>query len=105
MDGNHLIVTYTLHDQGNVIKSHALIDCSTTGYAFIDEDDAHCYHPLLHYLQLPRNLTVIDGRPITLGATTYITFMHLTIQNHQEVIPLFVTKLEHYPIALGISWL
>jgi hypothetical protein len=40
MDGNHLIVMCTLHDERNMIKSHALIDCGTTGYTFIDEDYA-----------------------------------------------------------------
>jgi hypothetical protein len=61
MDGNHLIVKCTLHEQGNVIKSHALIDCGTTSYAFIDEDYT-CHHQLrLHFLKLPRDLTVIDG--------------------------------------------
>jgi hypothetical protein len=38
MNENHLIVICTLHDQRNVIKSHALIDCGTTSYIFIDED-------------------------------------------------------------------
>jgi hypothetical protein len=88
MDGNQLIVTYTLHEQGNVIKSHALIDCDTTGYAIIDEIYA-CYHYLpLHLLKSPRNLTIIDGRPVTLKAITYITSTHLAMLNHQEDMPL-----------------
>jgi predicted aspartyl protease len=49
MDKYHLIVTWTLQDQGNVIKSHVLIDCGATGYAFIVEDYAD-YHPLPLYL-------------------------------------------------------
>jgi hypothetical protein len=105
IDRNHLIVTCTVHDQGNVIKFHVQIDCSATGYAFIDEDYACHHHLPLHLLKSPRNLTVIDGRPATLGAITYITRTCFAIRNHQEDIPLFVTKLGHYPIVLGISWL
>jgi predicted aspartyl protease len=79
MDRNYCIVMYTLHDQGNVIKSHALIDCEATGYTFIDEDYARRHHlPLLH-LRSPRNLTVIDGRPVTLGVITHIICTRLVI--------------------------
>jgi hypothetical protein len=82
MDGNHLIVTCTLHDQGNVIKSHTIIACGTTSSVFIDEDYARCHHLPLHLLKSPRNLTVIDGRHVTLEAITYITLTHFTIWNH-----------------------
>jgi hypothetical protein len=85
-----------------VIKSHALIDCGTTYYAFIDEDYAHHHHLPLHLLKSPKNLTVIDGRPVTSGAITHITCIRLAIQNHQEDIPLFVIKLGYYLIVLDI---
>jgi hypothetical protein len=65
MDGHYLIVKCTLHNQGNVIKSHALIDYGVTGNTFIDEDSACHHHLPLYLLKLPRNLTSIDGRPIT----------------------------------------
>jgi hypothetical protein len=65
MDGNHIIITCTLHNQENVIKSHALIDCGATSFAFIDEAYACHHHLPLHHLRLPRNLIVIDGRPVT----------------------------------------
>jgi hypothetical protein len=105
MDGDHLIVTCTLHDQANMIKFHALIDCGTTGYAFIDEDYIRHHHLLLQLLKSPRDLTIIDGRPVTLGTITHITHTHSAIWNHQEDIPLVVTKLGHYQIVLGIPWL
>jgi hypothetical protein len=44
MDKNNLIIRCTLHDQEKVIKSHTLIDCSTTCYAFIDKKYAHLYY-------------------------------------------------------------
>jgi hypothetical protein len=79
MDRNHDIVTCTLHDQENVMKSDALIDYGTTGYAFIDEDYACQYHLPLHLLKSTRNLTVINGRPVTSGAITNQTPTYLTI--------------------------
>jgi predicted aspartyl protease len=102
MDGNHLIVTCTLHDQGNVIKSYALIDCGTTGYAFIDEDFAHHYDLPLHLLKSPRYLTVIDGRPVTSGTITDITRTCHVIRNHPEDIHLLLTQLRHSSSVLGI---
>jgi hypothetical protein len=79
MDGNHLIITYMLHDQGNVMKFHALIDCGATSYAFIDEDYTHRYHLTLHLPKSPRNLTIIDRRPITWRTITHITSTHPAI--------------------------
>jgi hypothetical protein len=105
MDGNHYIITYNLHDQENVIKYYALIDCGTTSYVFIDEDYTHHYHLPLHLLRLPKNLLIIDGQLLTSGAMTYIVHTPLMICNHTENIPLFITKLEHYPIVLEIPGL
>jgi hypothetical protein len=82
MDGNHHIVMCSLHEQGNVIKSHILIDCDTTSYAFIDEDFAYCHHLPLYLLKSPRNITVIDKRPVTSGAITHVTHTRLVIWNH-----------------------
>jgi hypothetical protein len=82
MNENHLIITCNLHDQRNVIKFHALIDCGTTGYAFIAEDYA-CHHYLpLHLLKSPGTLTIIDGRPVTSGTITHITCTCLTMQKY-----------------------
>jgi transposase InsO family protein len=105
MDGHHLIATCTLHDNNNVIKTHALIDCGATGYAFIDEDFARRNNLPQFKLKTPRSLHVIDGRPAASGDITHITKTRLSIRQHQEEIPMFLTKLGQYPIVLGIPWL
>jgi predicted aspartyl protease len=105
MNGNFLIVTFTLQDQENVIKSHSLIDCGATSYAFIDEDYTHHQHLPVYLLKSPRNPTVIDGRPVTSSAITYLTRTRLAIWNHQKDIHLFVTTLGNYPSVLGIPCL
>ena len=93
MDGIHMFVTCSLHDNSNVIKSHPLVDCGATGYAFIDEDFTRRNNLPLHRLHLPRTLHDIDGRPSSSGAITHITKVHLRIQGHQEEILMFITKL------------
>jgi hypothetical protein len=39
------------------------------------------------------------------GNITHIVEAQLSIHEHQERLPMFVTKLGHYPIVLGIPWL
>ena len=105
MDGIHMIVTCSLHDNSNVIKSHAIIVCGATGYAFIDEDFARRNNLPLHCLHTPYTLHVIDGRPSSSGSITHITRIRLRFREHQEDIPMFVSKLGQYPIVLRIPWL
>jgi hypothetical protein len=81
MDGNHLIDTGPLQEQGNVMKFQALIEYATTGYEFKDENYAHHHHLPLNLLRSARDLTVIDGRHVTLWARMHIICRHLTIHN------------------------
>ena len=73
--------------------------------AFFNEDFAR-YHqlPLIPF-QYPRSLEVIDGHPIFSGNITHLANTHLSNLEHHEILPMFVTKLGHYPIVLGILWL
>ncbi len=105
MDGEHLVVNCNIDDQGNRIRSYALIDSGATGFAFIDKEFAFSQGLPLYSPQDPRELEVIDGRPIESGRVTAMTKVKLTIDKHVEEIPMFITKLGHYPVVLGILWL
>jgi hypothetical protein len=105
MDGNHLIVTCTLSLNNKEIPTHALIDCGATGCAFIDQDFANHHQLSPHPLKTPRALEVINGRKISSGDITHIFEAQLSFHEHRERLPMFVTKLGHYPIVLGIPWL
>jgi predicted aspartyl protease len=105
MDGKHLVVTCFLSHSDREIQTYALIDCGATGYTFVDEDFACHYQLPLHPLKNPHTLEVIDGRQISSGDITHIAKVQLSIQEHRERLPMFVTKLGHYPIVLGIPWL
>ena len=75
------------------------------GFAFIDEEFARDHAFLLFKLKKFHCLKFIDGRPIESGLITHITKLKITIASHQEDIQLFVTKLDHYSIVLGLPWL
>ena len=105
MEGKHLVVLCNISFGNKTVATHALIDCGATGIAFVDEDFARHHQLPLTPLQHPRSLEVIDGRPISSGDITHVANTHLAILEHQETLPMFVTKLGHYPIVLGIPWL
>jgi predicted aspartyl protease len=105
MDGKHLVVTCFLSHSDQEIQTYALIDCGATGYAFIDEDFAHHHQLPLRPLKNPHILEVINGHQISSGNITHIAEVQLSIQEHRKKLPMFITKLGHYPIVLGIPWL
>lgn len=105
MDGKHLVVSCSLTTNDQKISTIALIDCGATGYSFVDRKFARHHNLPTHPLDHPRQLEVIDGRPIATGDVTHLATAMLNIQGHNETLPMFVTKLGHYPLVLGIPWL
>ena len=105
LDGGHIVISLKLNDVTNYIASHALVDCGAPGYAFVDEEFVCNHNLLLFKLTMPRCLEVIDSRPIESGLVTHLSRVQITINGHTGNIHLFVTKLGHYPIVLGLPWL
>jgi len=105
MEGKHLVVSCNLSFGDKTIATHALIDCGATGISFVDENFARHHQIPLQALKIARALEVIDGRPISSGDITHVARVNLAIQEHREHLPMFVTKLGHYPVVLGIPWL
>jgi hypothetical protein len=105
MEGKHLVITCTLTVNNQEIPTHALIDCGATGISFLDQDFA-CHHQIpLQELKEKKQVEVIDGTPTQSGDITHITKIGMKIQEHKEQLPMFIMKLVHYPIVLGIPWL
>ena len=102
LDGNHIVISTQIQDKCSLISTHALVDCGATGFAFIDKEFVCDHNFPLFKLKKPHCLEVIDGRPIESGLITHMTKLKMTITSHQEKIPLFVTKLGHYCIVLGL---
>jgi hypothetical protein len=105
MEGKHLVITCSLTVNNQEIPTHALIDCRATGIPFMDQDFAHHHLISLQELKEKTHVEVIDGRPIESGDITHIAKVGLKIQKHKEQLPVFITKLGHCPIVLGIPWL
>lgn len=105
LDRDHIVIAIKLNKDSFYLSSHALLDCGATGYAFMDEEFAQKYKFPLFKLKTPRTLEVIDGRPIASGIITHITKVPLDINGHREDAPMFITKLGHYLVVLGLPWL
>jgi len=105
MEGKHIVLSCTLSFGDKTIATHALIDCGATGISFVDENFASHHQIPLQALKTARALEVIDGRPISSGDITHVARVGLAIQEHRERLPMFVTKLGHYPVVLGIPWM
>ena len=102
LDENHIVISTQIQDESSLISTHTLIDYGATGFAFIDKEFAYDHNFPLFKLKKPCCLEVIDGRPIESSLITHMTKLKITIADHQEKIPLFVTKLCHYSIVLGL---
>jgi len=105
MEGKHLVITCTLTVNNQEIPTHALIDCRATGIALMDQDFARHHQIPLQELKEKRQVEVIDGRPIESGDITHIAKARMKIEDHGEQLPMFITKLGHYPIVVEIPWL
>jgi len=105
MEGKHLVITCTLTGNNQEIPTHALINCGAMGIAFMDQNFAYHDQIPLQELKEKKQFEVIDRRPIESGDITHIAKVDMRIQGHGEQLPMFITKLGHYPIVLGMPWL
>jgi hypothetical protein len=87
------------------MSTPALTDCRATGIALMDHDFAHRHQIRRQKVNKRRQVTVIDGRGIESGDIMHIAMVAMKIKNHKEQLPMYIMKLEHYPIVLGIPGL
>ena len=105
LDGKHIVISCSLSFGDIRVQTHALIDCGASGYAFRGEGFARQYQIPQIQLKKPRIVEVINGSPISSGDITHLARATLSIQEHHENLPMFISALGHYPILLGIQWL
>lgn len=86
-------------------ETHAFVDSGGNDIGFIDTNFAQKHNLDFIPLTTPRVLRVVDGRKSSSGMVTHTVTVTLTIENHHEIVKLFVTKLGQYPLILGYSWL
>lgn len=56
-------------------------------------------------LPTAQEVTVLDGRPLLVGAITHTAKVPLHVFGHMEILNFHVTELGGYDLVLGIRWL
>ena len=106
LEEDHFVTPCILATRGIQIPTRSLIDCGATAYAFLDLTFAQKNNIDLFPLKEARELTVVDGRPISSGPITHLAIAALRLGSHQESnVPFFVTALKDYPVVLGLPWM
>jgi hypothetical protein len=105
IDGNYLVVLYTLSYHNIKIDSHALVDCGCTGFTFMNEAFT-CQHNHPRYeVKNPKTVKVINSHPISSGDITEYVEVQCIIEDYYETLTAYITSLGYYPLILGIPWL
>lgn len=108
-DDGHLVLELELVVNGKLVRAYAMIDSGATSN-FVDLAFVKAHGLPLEEKKTPRELIVVDGRPISSGAVTHHTLpLRASVLEsyplHSETLSLDVTSLGSYPIILGIPWL
>ena len=82
-----------------------MIDCGASRKAFIDSSFVQFHKIPLHPLCQSCTVTVVDGHVTSSDVIIHFVRVPLMVDNYIETTNMFVTKLGHYPVILGISWL
>ena len=104
-EGKHLVITCSLTVNNQEIATLALMDCRATRIACMVQDFARHHHIPPLDMREEKEVQVIDRRPIESGDNMHIAKVGMKIQEYKEQLPMFITKLGHYPFVLGIAWL
>jgi len=105
LDRTHIVISMELNNGICLIPTHAVVDWGTTGYAFANEEFIRDHNLPLYKFKTPCTLERIDGRPIESGSITHLAKLSMNINGHKEEIPMFITKLSHSPLVLGLPCL
>ena len=105
LKGDYLVLLCTLSNGNDTINAYSMIDCNAFRKAFIDFSFVQFHKIPLLPLHQPCTVTVVDGCIISSGVITHFIRVPLIIDNHIEITDMFITKLSHYLIILGIPWL
>jgi hypothetical protein len=102
MDGNHLVIPYTLSDCNIKIDTHILVDCGCTGLSIMNEAFIHQHNIPCYQQKNPKTVEVIDGCPISLGDITEYIEIQCTIRDYHKTVTAYLTSLGYYLLILGI---
>ena len=102
LKGDYLILLCTLSNSNDTINAYFMIDCDAFRKAFIDFSFVQFHKIPLLPLHQPCTVTVVDGCITSSEVITHFVRVLLVIDNHIEITDIFITKLSHYSVILGI---
>ena len=102
LKGDHLVLSCTLFNGNDTINAYFMIDCDAFRKAFIDFSFVQFHKIPLLLLYQSHTVTVVNGCVISSEVITHFVHVPLIIDNHIEITDMFVTKLSHYSVILGI---
>jgi len=103
LDGNYIVISAELHDASvSKILTYAIVDCGTREYECVDEEFVYANNLPLFKLQNACCLELKDGHPVESSQITHLSKFTMDINGHTKSIPVFITKLYHYPMVLGL---
>ena len=102
LKGDHLVLSCTLFNSNDTTNAYSMIDCDAFRKAFIDFSFVQFHKIPLLLLHQPCTVTVIDGRVTSSEIITHFVRVPLVIDNYIEITDMFITKLSHYSVILGI---
>jgi hypothetical protein len=106
LDGNHLIVPYTLSDHDLRIDTYALINYGYTGYCFMNDEFTCQYNFPQYQLKTPKTIKVINRQPISSSDVTEYIHIDYTIGDYHEKLITYVASIGYYchgPLSPGQS--
>lgn len=104
-NSEHMVAPVCISTPSGSLNSYALVDTGASVNA-IGFDFAHLHKLPLTKLARPMYIENADGSANINGAVTHKTKLTFTIQEHLDTdVEFMVTKLDHYPMYLGIPWL
>lgn len=86
------------------IESSCMIDCGATSQ-FMDYEFALKKGIPIQRKKIPEVLTLVDGQKSAAGNLIYEATVLITIGLHSETVTFQLTKIEKYPMILGMTWL
>jgi len=98
----YIVILYTFRLAQLRISIRCLVDTGASGYTFIDETFARNHGLTFHALRYPRVVRGFNGQPLLTGLITHLAEAIIAVQGHVERIFFHVTRLEQYPVVLGL---
>jgi hypothetical protein len=102
---NLIVLPATLKIAGKFLPTYATTETGADGKVFIDQSWATSHRLPSGKLERPVGLELFDGREAESGLLTDYVTARMRIEDHYKEIRLYVTRLAHHHVILGMPWM